>query len=347
MDPYLLNDDPFNGDEEIGLKEYLSLDDLRKMTGCEDLSKVRKLEAQIDAVGQSVGPLGERLPNLQELRFNGGLVHSLRDLGTSLKNVTAMFLSRCGVHDLSGSFAFPNIEELYISYNNISDLSPLASMTKLRVLDIEGNSVSDVCNVQTLSRCPLEMITVTGNPFKQQSYLDDIKCFFPNADVIDDDDEALCDQQHQRVDITAILEELDSQLPLQSEPRSDYINSLIEKELNAIPVSDTSDAERFAKEMRSVVNAVKELRFCDPYASLDLENDFSPTLTPAVTDDAPTEDMWDVVKQINNTRKAIANSCQNSPTGASDLTHHTTTIFCGNATRSLRNRKHEGLPSSP
>ena len=348
MDPYYINDDIFNNaDEEEWLKEYLSVEDLKRMTGHDDLRRVKRLEAQIDAVSQSVGPLGERLPNLIELRLNGGLVHSLRDLGTSLSNIRVLHLGRCGVEDLSGAFSFSKIEELYLPFNNIKDLSPLASMTKLRVLDVESNDIADMSNLQFVSRCPLEMITVTGNPLQVPGYQELIKEMFPTVDIIDDDVDAT--DFNQRVDITAILEELDSQLPSQqqTEPRSDYIKKLFDEELSAAPpVAEICNAEKLAIEKKSVFKAVKELRFCDPYASLDLKNDFSPSAAPAV-DATPTEEMWDVVNQINNTRKAIANGCQNSPTGASELTHHTSTIFCGNATRSLRNRKHESLPSSP
>jgi Leucine-rich repeat (LRR) protein len=68
---------------------------------------------------------------------NGCLIPS--DLGTSLNNVTILWLSRCGLTELDGmSLGFSAVTELYLSFNSIKDLSPLGDLPKLQILDLEG-----------------------------------------------------------------------------------------------------------------------------------------------------------------------------------------------------------------
>ena len=77
----------------------------REYAGCEastSLSRVTFLEMRIDAREATLALLGQRLPSLRELKLNHSTVPCLRELGTSLRVLQVLWLSRSGVADLSG-----------------------------------------------------------------------------------------------------------------------------------------------------------------------------------------------------------------------------------------------------
>ena len=82
------------------------------------------------------------LPHLKVLKLNGSYIKSIRDIGTSFRNLEALYISRCNITDLSGIICFTKLTELYASYNNIAELSPLADLQKLMILDLEGNDIT-------------------------------------------------------------------------------------------------------------------------------------------------------------------------------------------------------------
>ncbi|KAF4010065.1 hypothetical protein G4228_001286 [Cervus hanglu yarkandensis] len=87
------------------------------------------------------------------------------DLGTSLGHLQVLWLARCGLADLDGISSFPALKELYLSYNDIWDLSPLCLLEQLEVLDLEGNCVEDLGQLRYLQLCPrLATLTLEGNP---------------------------------------------------------------------------------------------------------------------------------------------------------------------------------------
>lgn len=120
------------------IEEYLSYDKLRMICGQDDISKVKYLEIVVDTTEQSLGNLGDKMPSLTQLKLNNSTLSSIRDLGTSLKRLKVLWLSRCNLHDLDGILAFPNLVELYLSFNYINDISPLVVLDKLEILDLEG-----------------------------------------------------------------------------------------------------------------------------------------------------------------------------------------------------------------
>ena len=148
------------------VKAYLDDTALRRLTGRADLSTATVLTVQVDAVANSLGDAGHRLPALRELRLNGSVVGALRDLGTSLRHVTVLFLGRCALECLGGAVTtFPALEELYVAFNAVSDLSPLAYLPRLRALDAECNAVASMDNVRFLAACPrLTSLSLQGNP---------------------------------------------------------------------------------------------------------------------------------------------------------------------------------------
>ncbi|XP_070314057.1 leucine-rich repeat-containing protein 56 isoform X2 [Odocoileus virginianus] len=131
----------------------------------DDLQLVSMLEMCVNTRENSLGSFGLHLPNLSQLKLNGSCLGSLRDLGTSLGHLHVLWLARCGLADLDGISSFPALKELYLSYNDIWDLSPLCLLEHLEVLDLEGNCVEDLGQLRYLQLCPrLATLTLEGNP---------------------------------------------------------------------------------------------------------------------------------------------------------------------------------------
>ena len=151
--------------ELMALDEYLSEGKLRAATGEDNLSNVKHLEIIVNTTNNSLGDIGNKLPNLEELKLNGSTIPSIRDLGTSLKNVKVLWLSRCGIQELDGILALCSLRELYLSYNDIDDISNLSGMDELEILDLEGNNIEDDSQLIYLQDCKkLTCLSLSGNP---------------------------------------------------------------------------------------------------------------------------------------------------------------------------------------
>ena len=72
------------------------------MAGEDDLDDVTNLELVVDTSEQTIERLGEMCPNLTSLKLNNSTLESFRDLGTSLRTLRILWLSRSGVTDLDG-----------------------------------------------------------------------------------------------------------------------------------------------------------------------------------------------------------------------------------------------------
>lgn len=159
--------DPSSHGESHGkrlVEEYLSPARLQALAQVDDLRLVSMLEMCVDTREHSLGNFGVHLPNLSQLKLNDSRLGSVRDLGTSLGHLQVLWLARCGLTDLDGIGSFLALKELYVSYNNISDLSPLCLLEQLEVLDLEGNNLEDLGQVRYLQLCPrLAMLTLEGN----------------------------------------------------------------------------------------------------------------------------------------------------------------------------------------
>mmetsp|Transcript_84555 Transcript_84555/g.237739 ORF Transcript_84555/g.237739 Transcript_84555/m.237739 type:complete len:642 (-) Transcript_84555:43-1968(-) len=147
-------------------EDGLSPEFLRHYCGVEDLDLVLRLEIQVDSAKQSLEPLGEHLRNLRHLKLTESSVLCIRDLGTSLRNLEVLWISRCGLQDVGGcSSALPALRELYMPFNDVCDLGPLSGHDTLEVLDIEGNAVGDPGEIASLGSCfHLRELTLSGNP---------------------------------------------------------------------------------------------------------------------------------------------------------------------------------------
>jgi Leucine-rich repeat (LRR) protein len=74
------------------------------------------------------------------------LLSCVSDLGTSLGNLNVLWLSRCGLIELDGISALPNLVEAYLSFNNIEDISALSCLEHLQILDLEGYVIDFTCS---------------------------------------------------------------------------------------------------------------------------------------------------------------------------------------------------------
>ncbi|XP_059150695.1 uncharacterized protein LOC131937357 [Physella acuta] len=155
----------FLDESDILLEQYLSPGKLQLLTGVDNLETVESLELKVDSRETSLGNFGSLLPNLLELKLSGSCITSVRDLGSSLRRLHVLWLTRCGLEELDGISSMLNLKELYLEYNEISDLSPLSMLEELETLDLEGNNIDDITQVQYLSLCPkLKRLSLDGNP---------------------------------------------------------------------------------------------------------------------------------------------------------------------------------------
>jgi len=224
-DPYV--------DEEVDAAFYDPLSEaaLRQYVGMDDLEAVRTLEIRVDVSEASASLIGERMPNLRELKLSGSHLSSLRELGTSLKHLEVLWVSRCGLTDLEGLTAFPALTELYASFNDIADLSGIGGVDTLELLDLDSNSVAQLHQLNNLTGCDaLTSITLEGNPVEKDrlfrehlsktlpnlEYLDDMPFSAENADndnlALEDEMELVMDGiRHARLGIDDTMFDLDAQ----------------------------------------------------------------------------------------------------------------------------------------
>ncbi|GFO26863.1 leucine-rich repeat-containing protein 56 [Plakobranchus ocellatus] len=187
-------------ESDILLEQYLSPGKLQLLTGVDNLSTVECLELKVDSRETSLGNFGSLLPNLRELKLSGSCISCVRDLGSSLRNLRILWLTRCGLEELDGISSMLNLVELYLEYNEISDLSPLSMLEQLEILDLEGNNIDDITQVQFLSLCPrLRRLALDGNPVcvfpsptqdepdDNYDYRGTIRSILPNLLVLDDE----------------------------------------------------------------------------------------------------------------------------------------------------------------
>ncbi|XP_026523923.1 leucine-rich repeat-containing protein 56 [Notechis scutatus] len=195
----LLNPNPsIKEDEELLVDEYISPHKLKALTGLDDLRQVKALEMRVNTRENSLGNFGSYLPNLKQLKLNGSILTSVRDLGTALPRLQVLWMARCGLSDLDGISCCCSLKELYIAYNNIGELSQISLLENLEILDLEGNNIEDLCQIQYLRLCTkLTNLTIEGNliclkPSPQSSedpnynYRVEVKKLIPHLKCLDE-----------------------------------------------------------------------------------------------------------------------------------------------------------------
>lgn len=149
----------------------------------------------MDSATQSLELLGEHLPKLRQLKLTDpSSVLSLRDLGSGLKHLEVLWMSRCGLQDLGGASALlPSLRELYLSFNDVVDATPLSGCEQLEVLDLEGNAIVDEEDIRALGSCShLRELNLAGNPVYRTSCKpgaltrERVIELLPNLEVLDD-----------------------------------------------------------------------------------------------------------------------------------------------------------------
>ena len=159
------------------------------------------------------------MPNLVSLKLNDSLIKSIRDLGTALRGVQFLWISRSQLQDLSGINALPNLKELYASFNNIADLSALFYHEKLEVLDLEGNEVANLDNLDYLETISnLYSLNLRDNPIqKNEKYRAALENKFTGKlQVLDDEDfEIALNTLDRNAQNPVDLEDLEDNLPEQ------------------------------------------------------------------------------------------------------------------------------------
>ncbi|XP_072129318.1 leucine-rich repeat-containing protein 56 isoform X2 [Mobula birostris] len=313
--PSLLNPSPVVKDETgLLIEEYLSPSKLQALTATEDLQLVKFLEMCVNTQGSSLGNFGEYLPNLVQLKLNGSFITSVRDLGTSLTNLQVLWMARSGLTDLDGIPAFSSLKELYVAYNNISDVSPVSMLEHLEVLDLEGNNIEDIVQIHYIALCHrLNTLTLEGNPL----------CFQQNPGAAEDSN-----ANYRKVVRKLIphLKYLDDIPVSESCTQSDHTVSedwLIVKEAikGGISAEDLGNLDAVVGPGRS---ASRQHQACSSTRRSSCQRPYSAgrvtTLLPIGTYRTGAVDNW-------------------LQDGASDLTHGTGSIFCGNPVTALRARK--------
>ncbi|XP_039187165.1 leucine-rich repeat-containing protein 56 isoform X4 [Crotalus tigris] len=113
----LLNPNPsVKEDEELLVDEYLSPYKLKALTGLDDLRQVKALEMHVNTRENSLGNFGSYLPNLKQLKLNGSVLTSVRDLGTALPRLQVLWMARCGLPDLDGISACCSLKDPDYNY---------------------------------------------------------------------------------------------------------------------------------------------------------------------------------------------------------------------------------------
>lgn len=147
-------------------EEYLSPQRLHDLTGIEELSQLVYLEMRVDATENSLGNFGVYLPNLLQLKLNDSIIKSVRDIGSSLKTLTVLWMDNCGLEDLDGISSLCQLQELYLAHNKLTDVSPLSILEELEILDLAENKVCESEQLGYLGLCPkLVALQIHGNPF--------------------------------------------------------------------------------------------------------------------------------------------------------------------------------------
>eukprot|EP01135_Chromosphaera_perkinsii_P011201 Nk52_evm28s2356 gene=Nk52_evmTU28s2356 len=354
--------------EEVQLifEEYLSEERLRKLSGCEKLEDVDYLELKVDTSDNTLGNFGTLLPNMTQLKVSGSYISSVRDLGSSLSNLTVLWMAKCGLSDLDGISSLSNIVELYLAFNELSDLGPLTMLDNLQLVDVEGNNVSDISQVEFLSLCSsLTSLTLEDNPVtKRPTPISQNEGDIEEFDLMTEDPEAVLSEE---IDDSECAPSKKSPIKKKASKIYDYRAEVIQRLpklefLDDVPVS-RSKPDIFTMMPRA---SRAEIRMHNLEKSIVLEGikygtsqiqDWTDTVqqnrpkTAAFTRHTPSRPSSASQRprsaQVRPTtapptsdhvthRSPAANSAQDS---SSSLTHGDSSAICGNPARALKERR--------
>ncbi|XP_018620938.2 leucine-rich repeat-containing protein 56 [Scleropages formosus] len=310
----LVNPTPVDAEElELLAELHLSPEKLRALTGAEDLNEVTVLELCVDTRQSTLSNLGSYLPKLVQLKMNGSVIASVRDLGTTFSRLQVLWMARCGLADLDGILAFASLKELYVAYNEISDLSHISLLEHLEILDLEGNSVDDLSQVQYLGLCgSLRALTLDGNPM----------CARPHPDA--PQTELYC----YRSAVRQLL------------PRLHYLDDVPAGDTGARCGADSLEDRALIREsIKEAVSGPPEERAASAGFSFRPGSAQRPGTTPRPLSGATSRPGTARSMCSAGSRPGSADSGPKCiDPGASDLTHGTGQVMCGNPGQALRTR---------
>jgi Leucine-rich repeat (LRR) protein len=104
-----------------------------KLTGAQTVDGITSISLTVDTSYQSLLNLGDIMPNLRHLALDNSNLYTIRDLGTSVRNLLSISLNSCRLTDLDGIGMFAALKELSLQNNQISDITALAMHESIEV----------------------------------------------------------------------------------------------------------------------------------------------------------------------------------------------------------------------
>lgn len=165
-----------------------SLDELlRQVAGTEALNTVTEIKLRVISHMISLQRIPMFCPNIRILNLEGSLVGSLRDLGTDMRTLMHLNVSRCGLRNLDGTNGLIMLEELVADNNEIEDANPITNLPSIKKLSLKGNKITRVASVSFLALCrTLTMLDLNDNIVTQTpAYRKAVKRNIPQLVVLD------------------------------------------------------------------------------------------------------------------------------------------------------------------
>lgn len=160
---------------------------LRKVAGTTVLHTVTEIQLRVISYMLSLQRIPMFCPNLRALNLDGSVVISLRDLGTDLRNLLYLNVSRCGLKNLDGTNGLPMLQELVADNNEIVDAGPCTNLPSIQRISLKGNQIESVGAVSFLALCDtLTTLDMGENPVtKVANYREMVKENIPQLAMLD------------------------------------------------------------------------------------------------------------------------------------------------------------------
>lgn len=159
----------------------------RQVAGTSALHMVTEIQLRVISHMLSLQRIPAFCPNLRVLNLEGSVVLSLRDLGTDLRKLVYLNVSRCGLRNLDGTNGFLNLEELVADNNEIEETGPCSNFYNIKKISLKGNKIESVGAVSFLALCDtLTFLDLHDNPVVHvDNYRDAVKENIPQLCVLD------------------------------------------------------------------------------------------------------------------------------------------------------------------
>ncbi len=152
---------------EIERLEWLGITDAGEVETFRDLSGLPNLKGlSLSYRGEEAVFIdldGAMAPKLEELEISGCNLDGNEFLGrlSGFPRLTNLYLTRCGIEDVSFLEELPQITHLSFYANEITDISPMASCRELVEISLAYNHIRDISAIKELEK--LEELGIHGN----------------------------------------------------------------------------------------------------------------------------------------------------------------------------------------